>query len=167
MRSAVRVVVTVLGTMIVRVVVTVPGAAVVRMIVPVPSANGAFHRLKNLVLQFKCHPHAGEQLPHCWVVADADFTRSNLHRHVKVANLPAGLGRLDGVAGQADGDHPLWRLPDAIAMAFRLEKNRVMLERLGQLEAEVGAVLRLATPTAFLQLEPIGNKLNLGQPSCT
>jgi hypothetical protein len=41
-----------------------------------------------------------------------------------------------------------------------------MLERLGQLKAEVGAVLRLATPTTFLQLEPIGNKLDLGQPGC-
>ena len=80
-----------------------PGAVVVRVVVTVPSANGAFHRLKNLVLHFECYPHAGKQLPHCWIVADADFTRSNLHRHVEVANLPAGLGRLGGVAGQADG----------------------------------------------------------------
>ena len=145
-------------------VVTVAGAGVVRMIVTVAGADRAFHWLKNLLLHRKRNSHAGEQLPHCRVVADADFTRSNLHRHVEVTNLPTGLGRLDGVARQADGQHRLWRLPDAIAMRRRLEKNRVMLERLGQVEAEISAVTRFAAPTALLQLEPVSDQLDLGQP---
>ena len=154
-RSAVRVVVTVLDTMIVRVVVTVAGT------------DRAFHWLKNLVLHRKHNSHAGEELPHRWVVADSNLARDDLHRHVEVANLPTGLGRLGGVAGQADGQHRLGRLPDAVAMAFRLEKNRVMLERLGQVEAEISAVTRFAAPTALLQLEPVSDQLDLGQPCGT
>ena len=39
-----------------------------------------------------------------------------------------------------------------------------MLKRLGQLETEVGAVLRLAAPATLLQLEPVGDQPDLGQP---
>ncbi len=88
-------------------VVTMPDAVIVRMIVTVPGAYRAFHRLKNLVFYFKRDAHAGEQLPHRRVVADANLAHSDLHGHVKIANLPAGLGRLGGVARQTDGEHRL------------------------------------------------------------
>ena len=117
----------------------VPDAMIVRMIVTVAGTDRAFHRLKNLGLHFKRDAHAGEQLPHRRVVADANLARSDLHWHVEVANLPAGLGRLGGVARQADGQHRFGRLPDAIAMRRRLKKNRAMAKRLGQLETEIRA----------------------------
>ena len=84
-------------------VVTVPDAVIVRIIVTVPGPYRAFHRLKNLVFYFKRDAHAGEQLPHRRVVADANLAHSDLHWHVEVANLPAGLGRLGGVALQTNG----------------------------------------------------------------
>ena len=148
-------------------VVTVPDAVIVRIIVTVPGPYRAFHRLKNLVFYFKRDAHAGEQLPHRRVVADADLAHSDLHWHVEVANLPAGLGRLGGVARQTDGEHRLGRLPDVIAMRRRFKKNRAMAKRLGQLETEIRAVTRRAAPTAFLQLKPVSDQLDLGQPCST
>ena len=148
-------------------VVTMPDAVIVRMIVTVTGAYRAFHRLKYLDLYFKRDAHAGEQLPHRRVVADANLAHSDLHWHVKIANLPAGLGRLGGVARQTDGEHRLGRLPDVIAMRRRFKKNRAMAKRLGQLETEIRAVTRLTAPTALLQLDPVSDQLDLGQPCGT
>ena len=89
-------------------------------------------------------------MPHRRVVADANLVHSDLHWHVEVANLPAGLSCLGGVARQADGEHRLGRLLEVIAVRRRLKKNRAMAKRLGQLETEIRAVIRRAAPTAFL-----------------
>ena len=52
-------------------------------------------------------------------------------------------------------------------MRRRFKKNRAMAKRLGQLETKIRAVTRLTAPTALLQLEPVSDQLDLGQPCGT
>ena len=120
------------------------------------------HGLKHFLGFLERDIVALQHLADCEIIFHQQVPVRELGGEVQVADLPSSVSRFLRI-GIGHLEHGFGFLLDEITVIFTCEKNVTVAQWDGKIEAELGTVLRLASPTALGQYAPFHLEWHLRQ----